>query len=261
MSEDTITVVHPEGVILTSQEAVAEMARIAEMAARNCYKSEGKSDGTQAGAEKFVSRIVRTYKHESISEYFVLAARVVCSRSCSHQIVRHRLSVYSQESQRYCDYGKLGYQIIVPPTVCHPAVSAGSWTRKKGPSGLVGWTRTRDGYKIGPVMDNSDSERLYAWLTDAWRAYDSYLQWMAGSGGLKPEDAREKLPNEAKTEVYMAKNVRQWRHEFAHRALNKRAQWQIREIYQLLLRQAYWLAPYLFDDLYGDLVNGNWRSH
>jgi len=85
-----------------------------ERCGRICYKSEDKI--TEGSAEKFIKMLIRS-KHESVLEHVSLTAIVICSRSCSHQLVRHRIAAYSQESQRYCDYGKKGLQVICPPSV------------------------------------------------------------------------------------------------------------------------------------------------
>lgn len=81
-----------------------------ERAGRTCYKSEGRiGDGT---AEKFIAGIIRR-GHESVLEHASITVRIICDRGVSHEIVRHRVASYSQESTRYCNYadGKFGKEL------------------------------------------------------------------------------------------------------------------------------------------------------
>ena len=83
-----------------------------EKIGRVCYKSEGKI--TEDSAEKFI-RSLLTRQHESVIEHENVTVRVVCDRGVSHEIVRHRIASYSQESTRYCNYAgdKFDNQISV----------------------------------------------------------------------------------------------------------------------------------------------------
>jgi len=84
-----------------------------EAAGRTCYKSENRAGpGT---APEFCNRILHDYKHESVIEHSAMTVRFVCDRGVSHELVRHRLAAYSQESTRYCNYtkGKFEGQVSV----------------------------------------------------------------------------------------------------------------------------------------------------
>lgn len=85
--------------------------RSIEAAGRTCYKSEDKI--TENSAKKFVGMILAR-GHESVVEHESISVRIVCDRGVSHEIVRHRLASYSQESTRYCRY-KDQIQVILPP--------------------------------------------------------------------------------------------------------------------------------------------------
>ena len=94
-----------------------------ELAGRTCYKSEDKIDDNSAN--KFISMIVKS-GHHSVLEHCVVTAKFVGSRTMSHQLVRHRIAAYSQESQRYCVYKNKLY-VIMPKNLmsilhwrCHP---------------------------------------------------------------------------------------------------------------------------------------------
>lgn len=82
-----------------------------ELCGRVCYKSEDKI--TPFSAERFVRQIIKS-GHESVLEHGKATVRVICDRGVSHEIVRHRLASYSQESTRYCNYsGDITF--IIPP--------------------------------------------------------------------------------------------------------------------------------------------------
>jgi len=92
-------------------ESVAGMMRLLERAARTCYKTEERAGpGT---ADKLIKNILsrKPFPHESVIEHRVITVKFICDRSASHQLVRHRLAAYSQESQRYCNYNKSGKAI------------------------------------------------------------------------------------------------------------------------------------------------------
>ena len=82
-----------------------------ELCGRVCYKSEDLINDT---AEKFIKSIIQR-GHESILEHVSITVRIICERGVSHEIVRHRLAGYSQESTRYCNYynDKFGREITV----------------------------------------------------------------------------------------------------------------------------------------------------
>lgn len=84
-----------------------------EQAGRTCYKSEDKI--TPASAEKFVEMVIKR-GHESVIEHANMTVRFICDRGVTHEIVRHRLCAYSQESTRYCNY-RGGVAFIIPPWI------------------------------------------------------------------------------------------------------------------------------------------------
>lgn len=197
-----------------------------ELCGRTCYKSEDLI--TKESAEKFVRKICHN-KHESVLEHKTLSVRIVCSRACSHQIVRHRLAAYSQESQRYCNYGKKGFQVIAPESL---DMTYGEYTLDGG------W-----------IYDSSsrifDHHQLF-WLNNVNRAFLAYQYALET---MPPEDARFLLPNACKTEIVMTCNLRMWRHIFRERALNPRAQWEIRKIFRDMMDHFKILLPAVFGDL------------
>lgn len=85
--------------------------QLIEIAGRTCYKSEGKI--TNDSSLKFAEMILKR-GHDSVLEHAVATMRFICDRGVTHEIVRHRLASYSQESTRYCNYGKIGVRFMVP---------------------------------------------------------------------------------------------------------------------------------------------------
>jgi thymidylate synthase (FAD) len=91
---------------------ISDVLRLLEIAGRTCYKSEGKI--TPDSAEHFVKDILMAKGHFAMIEHAFIGARMITDRGVTHEIVRHRISSYAQESTRYCNYGKLGIRFIVP---------------------------------------------------------------------------------------------------------------------------------------------------
>jgi len=238
MSNETITVVEPGFRLLTPVSWIEQYPTLLETCGRVCYKSEGKA--TSESAEKFIRALVKS-GHESVIEHMAITVAITCDRACSHQIVRHRLGAYSQESQRYCDYGKLGFQVICPPSVAKLVPGEYAPTEVDEPC-LPGWRLIQRPPTHGIIHDR----RTVLWLNRMSASYNAYL--LLRKEGIKPEDARSVLPNATKTEVVTTFNLRQWRHVFQERALNAHAQWQIREIMGSILRQFSELLPCVFYD-------------
>lgn len=217
-----------------------------ERCGRICYKSEDLI--TEDSAEQFVKKICRN-RHESVLEHAAVTAIVVCSRACSHQLVRHRIAAYSQESQRYCNYGKVdSLKVICPPSIgIEPAhYRAEEWT-----SGL-GWDLTKNDkcFDVSRNMSEQDRltfERQRQWIVQTECAYSEYKAELAE--GVPPGDARYVLPNATKTELAVTFNLRQWRHVFQERALNRHAQWEIRGIFSSILYSLKRKLPAVFNDL------------
>lgn len=189
----------------------AEMLRRIELAGRVCYKSEDKI--TDGSAEKFVKAIIKR-GHESVLEHEKISVRFVCDRGVTHEIVRHRIASFSQESSRYCNYspdGKMGGITFIEPCFLEPG-----------------------SYKYNVWKAAMDA---------AAYAYCSLLAY-----GATPEEARSVLPNSLKTELVMTANLREWRHFFKLRC-DKAAHPQMREVANMLLEKMKQAVPVVFDDI------------
>lgn len=153
--------------------ATQDALSVIERAGRTCYKSE---EGiTPDSSEKFVRTIIRS-GHESVVEHAVASFRFVCDRGVTHELVRHRLASYSQESTRYCNYAgaRLGGHI----TLIHP-----------------------------PGLTDEQRRRREAHFDLVQALYDVEI-----AEGVKPQIARGILPTCLKTEIVCTMNFREWRH-------------------------------------------------
>lgn len=179
-----------------------------ERAGRTCYKSEDKI--TLTSAQGFVGRMLKS-GHHSVIEHVNITVRFITNRGVTHELVRHRLCAFSQESTRYCNYGGTDIQFITP----------------------VWWD------DVSPLQKQTFISSLeYAEL-----AYKELLR-----AGWSPQQAREVLPNALKTEIVVTANVREWRHILDLRC-SKAAHPQIRELMLPLLDCFSTRLPALFDDL------------
>lgn len=180
-----------------------------ERCGRICYKSEDKT--TKESAGKFIRMLIKR-EHESVLEHASATILFVCDRGVSHELVRHRLASYSQESTRYCNYGKDKFDneisVIEPP-------------------GL------------------SAKKAYHSWLLACKEAESQYL-WML-KAGLSPQIARSVLPTCLKTEIAVTANLREWRHILKLRT-SKAAHPQIREIMLMAGKELKEIAPNVFFD-------------
>lgn len=184
-----------------------------ERIGRVCYKSE--ENITNTSAEKFIKNILNR-GHESVIEHISISVRVVCDRGVTHEIVRHRLASYSQESTRYCNYSKDKFSnelTFIDPSPCL-------------------WDASSPNYKI--------------WKDSMQYCENQYLKLI--ENGAKPQEARSILPNSLKTEIVMTMNLREWRHFFALRT-SAAAHPQMRQVAVMILEEFQKNIPIIFDDI------------
>lgn len=192
-----------------------DILKAIERAGRTCYKSEHLAN--EDSAEKFVRAIIKR-GHESVIEHEKITVRIICDRGVSHEIVRHRIASYSQESTRYCNYynDKFGKELTF----------------------------------IEPCFFNSESEEdkknKEIWIKSMKFIEDQYN--MLIENGAKPEQARSILPNSLKTEIVVTMNLRAWR-DFLRLRTDKSAHPQIREISDMILSEFKAKLPIIFEDL------------
>ena len=200
-------------IIKPSTEILAytpNLEQIVELAGRTCYKSEDKI--TEDSACGFIAKI-KNFKHESVLEHGSITTRFVVDRGVSHELVRHRLASFSQESTRYCNYAKDKFNNEI--TV------------------------------IEPCFWDHNSASYHVWKHSCEVAESNYFQLL--NLGASAQEARSVLPNSLKTEVVMTANPREWRHVFKVRC-HRDAHPQIREVMRPLWAEFVNKWPSLFGD-------------
>ena len=188
-----------------------------EAIGRTCYKSENNT--TYISSNKFVRMLINK-GHEAMIEHNSISVKFICDRGVSHELVRHRLASFAQESTRYCNYSddKFGNEI----TVIEPC-----FFNIRGSS-------------IQRVIQRG------IWVNSCKNAEESYFKLI--ENGASPQEARTVLPNSLKTEIVMTMNVREWRHFFKLRC-DKAAHPQMRELTMPLLKEMSVRIPVVFDDI------------
>lgn len=214
LRERKMKIIKPSFIIEDALDGEKLLQKI-EKYGRTCYKSEDKL--TPESARKFVKRILEI-GHESVIEHEKITVRIICDRGVTHEIVRHRIASYSQESTRYCNYSKNKFGSEI--TVIEPCF----------------WK----------IEDEKDKKKYEIWKRAQSEAEKAYLELI--DLGATPQEARSVLPNSLKTEIVVTMNIREWRHFFKLRT-SKAAHPQMREIAQPLLDEFKKQVPIFFDDI------------
>lgn len=180
-----------------------------EQIARTCYKSENQI--TENSHIEFIRMLINK-GHHAMLEHAGASIKFVCDRGVSHELVRHRLCAYAQESTRYCNYSKekFGSQITVIEPPFEKEIQRVTWQQAC-----------------------EDSEKMYFYLLDK---------------GTSPQIARSVLPNSLKTEIVCTANMREWRHIFNLR-LAQSAHPQMREVMMMAYEILKTEAPTIFEDI------------
>lgn len=242
-----LEVVEPHAELVTAREDpewAARALRLVEECGRVSHKSEGRI--RPGSAEPFVRKVAIEWGHESILEHASFTACLIGSRSMSHQLVRHRIAAYTQESQRFCDYageeGKARLKVVVPPSIGTPMPGSVVRILDTGGHAVVDVSHPSQPVSEHLVADTP----LFRFCWDALLAYSTYMALR--EDGIPAEDAREVLPNATKTEVYTTFNLREWRHVFRMR-LDKHAQWQIKKCVREVLEHFREVCPVVLEGL------------
>ena len=199
------------GYEIISEISGTDILKSIESIGRVCYKSEERI--TKDSSEKFVANLLKR-GHESVIEHEKITVKFICDRGVSHELVRHRIASFSQESTRYCNYSneKFGKELTV----------------------------------IKPLFWKEESEQYKSWLNVMNLVEETYNSLV--ESGSKPEEARSILPNCLKTEIVVSMNLREWRHFFKLRTATA-AHPQMREITIPLLSELKRKIPVVFDDI------------
>jgi thymidylate synthase (FAD) len=200
-----IEIIEPS-VILYQDKNSEDILISIERAGRTCYKSEDKI--TPSSAKEFVKAILKR-GHESVIEHEKVTVRVICDRGVTHEIVRHRIGSYSQESTRYVNYMNKPMQFIKPCFWCKESINYGVWKQS---------------------------------ITLSAMAYEALINDKGSS-----QEARSVLPNSLKTEIVITYNLREWRYFFKLRC-SKAAHPQMRQVANLILKEMKAYLPEIFED-------------
>lgn len=184
-----------------------------ERAARTCYKSEDRITEQGESAKKLIKNLIKN-GHEAMLEHSMLTVKFICDRGVSHELVRHRMASFAQESTRYCNYSndKFGNELTF----------------------------------IKPYFFDLTMDEGQLWMEAMKQAEQFYFSLLDDL--CSPQEARCVLPNSLKTEVVMTANYREWRHILDLRC-NEKAHPQMRELMLPLLKELHERIPVIFDDL------------
>ncbi len=208
-------VIEPSYEIFTeiSEGGIKELQHI-EKIGRVCYKSEDKITEDGESAKKFVKMLIER-GHEAMIEHSSLSVKFTVDRGVSHELVRHRIASFAQESTRYCNYSKDKFDNGI--TFIKP------FFFKEGTTEYEEWE---------DAMDNAEQSYLF----------------LINDCGATPQEARSVLPNSTKTEITITANYREWRNFFKLRTA-KAAHPQMQEVTRPLLKELKTRLPIIFDDI------------
>lgn len=201
--------IRPSFKILTDVSNSVKIYKHLELCGRVCYKSEPAI--TDDSYIKFLEKIIHR-GHESILEHFSISVNFIVDRGLTHELVRHRLCSFSQESTRYCNYSdeKFGSELtfIIPSKWL--GVPNSSWTEWE--ESLSYLDQVANGESITtPIIDDVDKS-VSAFYSQCVAAEETYLELLKLENS--PQVARGVLPNCLKTEINVTANIREWRHIF-----------------------------------------------
>lgn len=232
------------------------------MAAKLCYSASGIEDIRDGLTEEKTASFINMLAdlgHASPTEHasFTFGIEGI-SRACSHQLVRHRIASYSQQSQRYVDGTK--FDFVTPPEIQNNPKALEAYNKVLDLQSKA-YKEIRDALVVGYIKENSnmelngtDEEIMEQYKAENKKQYSAFVK-------KANEDARFILPNASTTKIVCTFNARSLQNFFAHRCCN-RAQWEIREVAEQMLLQCLEVAPNLFKNcgpscLFGPCPEGN----
>lgn len=191
--------------------------QLIEHIGRICYKSEDKITPDGESAKRFIKMLIDR-QHEAMLEHSSLSVMFTVDRGVTHELVRHRIMSFAQESTRYCNYanGKFGNEITV----------------------------------VKPVFWDEGSIEYDRWRRACQAAEDSYIKLIQSNA--QPQEARSVLPTSTKADITLTGNYREWRHFFRLRAADATgpAHPQMKEVTRPLLDELHYAIPVVFDDIW-----------
>lgn len=226
-------------------DARVRICRLLERAGRVCYKSENRIlDET---GEKFVAKLIQN-QHDAMLEHAKMTVIFTVDRGVSHELVRHRIASFAQESTRYCNYSKdkFGNEITVIEPVFFRDIS--EETKSTIHKMTDGDSITR--YEVLKYDSNDIVQQYIHWYSACRKAEKNYFKML--ENGSTPQEARDVLPTSLKTDIVMTANFREWRHIFRLRAagVTGKPHPQMLEIMVPLLNECREKLPVLFSDIH-----------
>lgn len=187
--------------------------RIIAQSARLCYSDSDIDELNEKLSDESIIKLIKKIiklRHYSVLEHanFTFAIEGI-SRVTSHQLVRHRIASFSQQSQRYVKIKKKGFPYVIPKSI-------------------------------------AKDEKLIKIFTDAIKELDKIYNLFLDHN-IAAEDARYILPQAVETKIIVTANARELLHVFKLRCCN-RAQWEIREVAKGMLREVKAIAPNIFEN-------------
>ena len=216
------------------------------MAAKLCYSPSGIEDIRDGFTEEKTAAFIDMLSdlgHASPIEHasFTFGIEGI-SRACSHQLVRHRIASYSQQSQRYVDGTK--FDFVTPPAIAANEKALAAYEKVISMQSEA-YREIRDALVVGYIREytGENNDRTDAEVMEDFKAFDKkrYSAFVKKAN----EDARFILPNASTTKIVCTFNARSLHNFFAHRCCN-RAQWEIREVAEQMLLLCLEAAPHLF---------------
>lgn len=215
-----------------SEGALNELQFI-ERIGRVCYKSEDKITEDGESAKKFIRNLIRN-GHEAMIEHSSLSVMFTVDRGVTHELVRHRIASFAQESTRYCNYSNDKFGNECNFIDLEPGLLIDSGIRSLSDTGKID-----DINKVSMML-----EEWRAAMADAERHYLRMLEL-----GARPQIARSVLPNSTKSDITITANYREWRAFFKLRA-DVPAHPQMREVTIPLLHELQEKIPVIFEDIH-----------
>lgn len=190
--------------------------KIIERCGRVCYKSDDKFDIDVEPAERMIRSLIKS-GHTSVLEHAKATVLITCDRGVTHELVRHRIASYSQESSRFCNYSKdrFGNSLTF----------------------------------IKPCYLEEGTPLFAVWAEGCKKAAFGYFSML--ELGAKPEEARALLPNSIKAEIAVTMNFREWRHFFNLRMIGTtgKPHPQMVEVAAMAFKLMMRYYPVLFEDI------------
>ena len=233
-------IVKPYAKIMEPELLAGALSRI-EYAARVSHRSE---ENAGDNAEKFIRAVVLQHGDWSVTEHVSASVEFLVDRGITHEIVRHRLAAYTQESTRFVNYAKK-----MPPSFVYPKPDveclhclAGDEPSRRGANLGSAWSHLLDNQSGSADMCSYDA----AWLDAMRDSEDAYRSLLIQ--GWRPQEARSVFPSALSSKIIVTYNLRVWRHFFLMRT-SKEAHPQMRQVVIPLLAEFQRLVPVLYEDI------------